>query len=216
VEILGSTTVICTDKTGTLTQNRMRVTAVWLPDIGTTGQGHQLVPADRAAPLARAVTACNNAELAGDAGVLAGDPTEVALLRLAADLGINVTGAARNASRRAVFRFDPRLKLMSTVDGDGDGQVIHVKGAPEEVLARATGVLGKGGERPMSPEDRGAVTAAMRKHAVVMTSRTRHRCPGRQLSPVPGPECADWTFVCGARSSGRRGMWRGLLPLAGP
>jgi calcium-translocating P-type ATPase len=165
VETLGSTTVICTDKTGTLTQNRMRVTALWLPDIGTTGENDGPVPPGKAACLARAVSACNNAELAGDSAAPAGDPTELALLELAAGLGCEVSRAARDASRRALFRFDPRLELMSTVDSDGDGLVIHAKGAPEEVVARATRLLGSAGERPISAADRADVTRAMRDQA---------------------------------------------------
>ena len=164
VETLGSTTVICTDKTGTLTQNRMRVTALWLPGTGTTGQDGQPPPAEAAA-LARSVAACNSAELASDHGPATGDPTELALLELAADLGTDVSRGAREAARRAVYRFDPRLKLMSTVDATGDGLIVHVKGAPEEVLALSTRVLEAGAERPLSPDDRAAVTAAMHDHA---------------------------------------------------
>ncbi|WP_285741192.1 cation-transporting P-type ATPase [Lentzea sp. NBRC 105346] len=124
VETLGSTTVICTDKTGTLTQNRMRVTDIWTP--GDT---------DRAA-LAEAVAACSNADL--EAGT--GDPTELALLRAASELGADVSAGRRELGRARQFHFDPALRIMSTVDLNGERLVVNVKGAPEEVLARSTGI----------------------------------------------------------------------------
>ena len=125
VETLGSTSVICTDKTGTLTENRMRVVRTWTAAPGLEPE------------LAAVLAACTTAR-----GGEQGDPTELALLDLAERAGVAIDPGARDAARRHLFHFDPVLKLMSTVDARAGGTWVDVKGAPESLLPRCTSVLG--------------------------------------------------------------------------
>ncbi len=167
VETLGSTDVICTDKTGTLTENRMRPMAAWTPQRevaldGTTRAGSE----DSAIhALAQVASDCNNARLEGD-GHPSGDPTEVALLQAAKMLGVPSDARARERRRLHQYNFDPRRKLMSTLDAADGHALLATKGAPEAVLPLCSTILVAGdSEIPLGQAEREHVTAAVERFA---------------------------------------------------
>ncbi|MEW2446905.1 cation-transporting P-type ATPase [Streptomyces parvulus] len=155
VEALGSATVICTDKTGTLTQAEMTVVRVWTWDRTRTVTGVGYDPAgevddpEAVRELLRSAALCCNARLVppadGEGWRVLGDTTEGALLAAAAKAGLDMAVEERAAPRTAEHPFDPVRKLMSTVHQEGGRGTVCVKGAPAAVVSRCSH-LDDGGE----------------------------------------------------------------------
>ncbi len=153
VETLGSVTVICSDKTGTLTRNEMTVQRVITGDhvfeisgIGYTPDGGihlggEAAPADKYPELtqiARAAALCNDAQLHrldNESWQMAGDPTEGALLAFAIKAGVDLAWERETQPRTDVIPFESEHRLMATLHHDHEGRAtIYVKGAPERIL----------------------------------------------------------------------------------
>ena len=162
VESLGSVQVICSDKTGTLTQNRMTAQEVWVD--GQILPGKQM---DLQDPAARALLGiallASDATLGRDQGSSVGDPTEVALVQLGDELGINEDEYRRQHPRLTELAFDSDRKLMSTLHHIGGEYLLLTKGAIDVLLDRSTHLLTKEGAVPMTPERRAAIETVNRE-----------------------------------------------------
>lgn len=139
VETLGSAQVICSDKTGTLTQNRMTVEDTY---------------GDDAEKLGAAMCLCSDAELDDDAGTAVGEPTECALVNYANRISLNKNELKKTYPRVGEAPFDSMRKMMSTVHAAGNGYVQYTKGAPDEILKRCTHILTKNGVAALTDQKR--------------------------------------------------------------
>ena len=146
VETLGAVSTICSDKTGTLTRNEMMVQAVVTGNGLTVVKGTGYAPegeltamsgdTSRIAPLAEAAVLCNDATLVQRNGrwQIEGDPTEGALVTLAARAGLDPSSTRDSLPRLDAIPFDPAYRYMATLHQLGDEKIAMIKGAPEAVL----------------------------------------------------------------------------------
>jgi magnesium-transporting ATPase (P-type) len=172
VETLSATSVICTDKTGTLTKNEMTVCALWIPDssievtgVGYVPDGEVKIPANVSSEQVKLLLAgsalCSNAKLIHPAGISTwqeiGDPTEAALLVAAIKGGLNLEQLQKQSPRLREIPFDSRRRMMTVVlssshesisvaiqDISNSPCLSFTKGAPLEVLQRCHSILKDG------------------------------------------------------------------------
>jgi Ca2+-transporting ATPase len=168
VETLGCTTVICSDKTGTLTLNQMTARTLIYQghhfEVSGEGYGAQgaitaagAAPGVDLAPLLVPLVACNDSHV--DNGKVIGDPMEAALLVLATKGGIARDAVERDLPRVAEVPFDSAHKFMATFHRDADQVQVFVKGAPDVLLARCVQWRVDGAEQPLDAARRKAIDA---------------------------------------------------------
>ncbi|WP_347100168.1 cation-translocating P-type ATPase [Streptococcus salivarius] len=155
VETLGSTEIIASDKTGTLTMNQMTVEKVYTN--GKLQSAATELGADNTT--LRIMNFANDTKVDPD-GKLIGDPTETALVQFGLDHNFDVRDVLKSEPRVAELPFDSDRKLMSTIHKEADGTYfVAVKGAPDQLLKRVTRIEINGEVRPITDEDKQAILA---------------------------------------------------------
>ena len=190
VETLGCTTVICSDKTGTLTQNEMTVCNLWLPgqELNITGLGYaptgKIINGDKEVIISNdkdlkmlltAAGLCSNARLVepneeSDRYTVLGDPTEACLGVVAQKGGVDIEAQTLLTPRIRELPFDSRRKRMSTIHQldkplNGSSRIAYIKGAPKEMLDLCTSIQKQGTTSTISDEERSEIMLANDKYA---------------------------------------------------
>ena len=234
VETLGCTSVICTDKTGTLTENVMRVTRLWLleRELEVTGSGYS--PDGEFLEYGRAVAAhgdsglrrlieiaalCNDARLESHGGWhIHGSSTEGALLTLARKGGGDAEALSARFERLHEIAFTSARKRMAVVVREaGGGLWMFVKGSPEALLPLCSRALDRESERPLGPQERARLLA--RAHEIGESGHRLLAFAFRSLESPQDPEAAEgnltWVGLAGLDDPPRAGVREAIAQLRG-
>ena len=222
VETMGCTTVICTDKTGTLTKNEMTARRLFLEgrELEVSGTGYD--PGGAFAEDGREVTLeeqpvlkaaahiallCNDANLEEENGTwrLRGDPTEGALLAMGRKAGLDPVLLGLEYARVAEIPFTSERKMMTTIHRGPEGIWAYVKGAPEPVLSQSVRILTGHGEKALTEEDRNRIVAQAGRMATQALRVLGLAYRPLKSVPEPSPETVERDLI-----------WVGLVGLMDP